>query len=219
MLTWMLMYSAWVDEAPHTLPAVSSRGRWIGSGLAVQVIGVGLPAAYLGVTTRRMTVTGHITAASVRLAWRSDAHTGVGLTVLVTGAVIFAAGSTLMARPFVRRRKTLLVAVPLAALLSVLVFGVLALVVAAIAAGWLEWLDIVGFPSGGGGRGRNRARNDSPPAHAAVVRSAELAAEAETGADDQQSQGDGRRPPLRDQVERGPGGSGASPHQKRSRCE
>ena len=145
-----------VDEEFSRLAPVSDRRRWVGGGLLVQVVGVGIPATYLGVKAHRMSVTGHLTAATVRLAWRADAHTTVGLALLIGGALIFAVGSTVMARPFVRRRSTLLVAVPIAAFLGVFVLGVLALILAALVAGWLDWLDFFDFPSGEGRRRRRR---------------------------------------------------------------
>jgi hypothetical protein len=95
-----------------------------------------------------MSVTGHITASTVRLAWRADAHTAIGLTLITAGAVIFSVGSMVMARPFVRRRATLLIAVPIAAVVGVLVLGVAALVIAALIAGWLDALDFLDFPDG-----------------------------------------------------------------------
>jgi hypothetical protein len=146
----------WAGDDPRLLAPVSSRGRWIGWGLVLQLLGVGLPAAYLAVDAHRMSVAGHITAASVRLAWRADAHTAAALTLLVVGVVIFAVGSTLMARPFVRRRSTLLVAVPIAAVLGVFLLGVFALLIAGLLAGWLDFLDIFDFGPGG----RRRAQNN-----------------------------------------------------------
>jgi hypothetical protein len=159
-MIWMALSQPRADDDPRLLSPVSSRGRWIGWGLVVQLIGVGLPSAYLGARAHRLSVTGHITASSVRLAWRSDAHTGAGLILLIVGVVTFAVGSTVMARPFVRRRATLLVAVPVAAILGMFVLGVLALLVAALLAGWLDFLDIFDSPSGGR-RKRRRQTHDS----------------------------------------------------------
>lgn len=142
------------------LHPLSSLRRWVVWGLVLQLIGVGVPAAYVGAAAHRLSVTGHITATSLRLAWRSDAHTGTGVTLLLAGGVIFAVGSVVMARPFVRRRATLFVAVPLAALLGVFVFGVLALLIAALIAGWLDFLDIADFsPDGRRRRRRQTSRS------------------------------------------------------------
>lgn len=93
-----------------------------------------------------MNAAGHLSSATVRFAWRSDAHTAAGLTLLLVGAAVFAIGSVLMARPYVTRRSTLLVAVPIAAVVGVLVLGVLALLLWGLVEG--------GFDLGGGGGGR-----------------------------------------------------------------
>jgi hypothetical protein len=54
------------------------------------------------------------------------------VALIVLGVVLFAAGAVVLARPFVRRTSTLLVAVPLAAVAGLAVLGVLALVCAAV---------------------------------------------------------------------------------------
>jgi len=110
-----------------------------------------------------MSITGHITASSVRLAWRADAHTGSGLALLIL--VAFAVGSTLMARPFVRRRTTLLIGVPVAAVLRVFALGIFALVVAAVLAGWLDFLDVFDSASGSRQTRRRQAQSDPPDVH------------------------------------------------------
>jgi uncharacterized membrane protein len=60
------------------------------------------------------------------------------VSLIVLGVVLFVVGAVVLARPFVRRTSTLLIAVPLAAVAGLAVFGVVALVcavVVAIAAG------------------------------------------------------------------------------------
>jgi hypothetical protein len=42
---------------------------------------------------RRHGIGGHLTAATIRLAWHSDVHTRTGLAVLAAGTVIYVAGS------------------------------------------------------------------------------------------------------------------------------
>jgi hypothetical protein len=59
-----------------------------------------------------------------------ETRTPAGVAVLVAGAVIYAAGSVLLARPHVSRPATLFMAVPVAAVAGMAVLGVLALVVA-----------------------------------------------------------------------------------------
>ena len=53
---------------------------------------------------------------------------------MAAGVFIYAAGSVLMARPYVMRPVTLFVAVPLAAVAGMLVLGVLAFIVALLVA-------------------------------------------------------------------------------------
>ncbi len=70
--------------------------------------------------------------ATIRLAWHSDVHTRAGLAVLAGGAVIYAAGSILTARPYVSRPATLFVAVPAAAMAGMVSLEALALIVALV---------------------------------------------------------------------------------------
>jgi len=94
----------------------------------LQAIGIGGVAAYVWVTVRHQNFGGHVTAATIRLAWHGEVHTRPGLAVLAAGAVIYAAGSVLMARPYVARPMTLFLAVPVAAVAGMLVLGVLAFI-------------------------------------------------------------------------------------------
>jgi hypothetical protein len=116
----------------RALSPVHSRARWTVSGLAVQAIGLGGVTAFLWVKLRRQSIGGHITAAVFRLAWHGEVHTRTGLAVLIVCAAVYAAGSILLARPYVSRPVTLVVAVPVAAVAGMAVLGVLALVVAAL---------------------------------------------------------------------------------------
>jgi hypothetical protein len=62
----------------------------------------------------RQDIGGHITAATFRLMWHGkSAHAAGGCPVI--GAVIYAVGSVLLARPYVSRPATLSIAVPVAA--------------------------------------------------------------------------------------------------------
>ena len=124
------------------LAPVANDRPWIVAGFLLQLAGVVAPVAYLLLTARKLSIAGHITGSTFRLAWRADAHTTVGLTLLIGGAIVFAVGSVLLARPYVTRRVTLFLAVPLAAATGMTVFGVLAFfVVAAAAIGW-DFLDV-----------------------------------------------------------------------------
>jgi len=102
------------------------------AGLTLQTLGVAGVAAYAWISLRHQGIGGHITAATIRLAWHSDIHTRAGLAVLGVGAVVYAVGSILMARPYVSRPATLFIAVPAAAAVGMLVLGGLALIVALV---------------------------------------------------------------------------------------
>jgi hypothetical protein len=86
------------DLAGSVLPRVGRPKRWVAIGLALQTVGIGVPGGYLISTAHREGIGGHITAATVRLAWRSDAHTTTGLVLLLVGLVVFGLGSMVMAR-------------------------------------------------------------------------------------------------------------------------
>jgi uncharacterized membrane protein len=114
------------------LSPVRSRARWTVSGLAVQAVGLGGVTAFLWVKLRHQDIGGHITAATFRLVWHGEVHTRTGLAVLVAGTIIYAAGSVLLARPYVSRPVTLFIAVPVAAIVGMIVLGALAWVVASL---------------------------------------------------------------------------------------
>jgi len=107
---------------------------WVISGLILQTVGAVGVAVYAWLKLRHQGIGGHITTATVKLAWHADLHTRAGLAVLAVGAVIYAVGSILMARPFLSRPVLLFVAVPIAAVVGMLALGVLALVVAIVLA-------------------------------------------------------------------------------------
>jgi uncharacterized membrane protein len=138
------------------LSPVRSRARWTVSGLAVQAAGLGGVTAFMWAKLRRQDIGGHVTAATFRLMWHGEVHTRTGVAVLVTGAVIYAAGSVLLARPYVSRPVTLFIAVPVAALAGMVVLGALALVVAVLLSAIGNQL-VPDVDLGGGG-GRRRAR-------------------------------------------------------------
>jgi hypothetical protein len=69
------------------------------AGLTLQTLSVAAAAAFAWTSLRHQGIGGHLTAATIRLAWHSNVHTRTGLAVLAAGTVIYAAGSILMARP------------------------------------------------------------------------------------------------------------------------
>lgn len=88
-------------------------------------------------------------------------HTRAGVAVLITGAVIYAAGSVLLAQPYVSRPTTPFIAVSVAAVAGMVVLAAPALVVAFLIS---ALGDLLAPDVGARGR-RKRARNgDSDPA-------------------------------------------------------
>jgi len=117
-------------------------------GLMVQALGVGSVAVVMWRNIRDQSLGGNITAEMLRFAWHSELHNRAGLIVLCVGAVIYAVGSVVMARPYVSRPATLFIAVPSAAVVGMLLLGVLALALAAV---FNAIANSVGDGSGGGG--------------------------------------------------------------------
>ncbi len=102
------------------------------AGLTLQTLSVAGVSAFAWINLRHQGIGGHITAATIRLAWHSDVHTRAGVAVLAGGAVVYAAGSILMARPYVSPPATLFIAVPAAAAAGMLALGALSLIVALV---------------------------------------------------------------------------------------
>ncbi len=125
-----------LGAAPHRreLPPVRARGRWIAWGLALQVIGIGIPSVAAIRRAHEDGVVGGLTHYTVRLVWHEMLRSGADVALIVLGVVLFVVGAVVLARPFVRRVSTLLIAVPLAAVAGLAVFGVLALLFAAVIA-------------------------------------------------------------------------------------
>jgi len=146
--------------SPRTL---RSPERWVISGLTLQAVGAVGVAAYAWLKLRHQGIGGHITAATIRLAWQADVHTRTGLAVIAGGAIIYAAGSILMARPYLSRPVMLFVAVPMAAVVGMLALGLLALVVAIVLDALVNQVDIPldlgGGPERGTGSSRRRKCN------------------------------------------------------------
>ena len=144
------------------LAPVRSRGRWIAWGLVLQVVGVGIPVVAAVQRAHESGLTGGITHYTIRLVWHEMLRSGADVALIVLGVVLFAVGAVVVARPFVRRVSTLLLAVPLAAVAGLAVFGVLVLVVAAViavaaAGGDGDWGDLLSGvipPDWPGGRNR-----------------------------------------------------------------
>ncbi|HTJ72099.1 MAG TPA: hypothetical protein VL551_31450 [Actinospica sp.] len=140
-----------------TLRPVEHRARWISGGLVLQLAGIGGPLAYVVTKAKHESISGLLSVATVRLAWHESLHAKAGVAVLAAGALVFALGSVLLARPFAKSRVTLLLAVPLAAVCGALVLGVAAIIIGLIAL--LIWGggDI---PSVGGSSSSSKKRKD-----------------------------------------------------------
>jgi hypothetical protein len=123
----------------HELSPVHAPGRWIAWGIALQAIGVGIPVAAAIHRAHETGVGGALTHYTIRLVWNEMLRSRADVALIVLGVLLFVAGAVVLARPFVRRVSTLVVAVPLAAVAGLAVFGVVALlfglVVAAAASG------------------------------------------------------------------------------------
>lgn len=149
------------SASKRELEPVALRGTWVAWGLALQTIGVGIPVTIALRRANRDGVLASATHYTVRLVWHEmlRSHADVGLMML--GVIVFVAGAVVMARPFVRRRAALFVAVPATAAAGLVLLGVLVLICAAVIAvingsGDTEQLfSNISWP--GGGR-RNRRR-------------------------------------------------------------
>jgi hypothetical protein len=152
-----------LPAAPHRreLRPVHARGRWVAWGLALQVIGVGIPVLTAVRRAHEAGVGGAVTHYTIRLVWHEMLRSGADVALIVLGVALFVAGAVVLARPFVRRVSTLVVAVPLAAVLGLAVFGVVALIVALVialtaSAGDADWSGIADFLPDGWPRRRRK---------------------------------------------------------------
>ncbi|NUP52544.1 MAG: hypothetical protein HOW97_35255 [Catenulispora sp.] len=123
-----------LTHIPGRIRPTAHRGWWIFVGLLLQLVGIGVPAAYVWSKAKHQDVGGLITVATIKLTWHESLHVKTGVEVLAGGAALFAVGSVVLARPFVKHWLTLLVAVPIAALCGALVLGAAALVIALLVA-------------------------------------------------------------------------------------
>ena len=116
------------------LKPVENRVAWISWGLALQAIGVGIPVTVALSRANRDGVLVSVTHYTVRLVWHEMLRSHADVALVALGVLTFAAGAIVLARPLARRRSTLLIAVPLMAVVGLAVLGVVALVCAAVVA-------------------------------------------------------------------------------------
>ena len=72
------------DIRPNRPPFPSE--SWVIAGLTLQTLSVAGVAAFAWTRLRHQGIGGHLTAATIRLAWHSGVHTRAGLAVLAAGA-------------------------------------------------------------------------------------------------------------------------------------
>lgn len=116
------------------LAPVRRRGVWIAWGLALQVIGVAIPVVAAVERANHDSVIAAVTHYTVRLVLHEMLRRRADVALVLLGVLVFVAGSIVLARPFVTRRLTLLVAVPAAAVTGVVLLGLIAVVIAALVA-------------------------------------------------------------------------------------
>jgi hypothetical protein len=147
-------------RAGRELKPVERRASWFAWGLALQVIGVGIPVTVALRRANKDGLVGSVTHYTVRLVWHEMLRSGADVALIIVGVVVFVAGAVVLARPFVTHRSTLFVAVPVAATAGIAVLGVIALLCAAVIAvvespdGMGDALNNVSWP--GGGRRKRR---------------------------------------------------------------
>ncbi|MCX4091373.1 hypothetical protein [Nocardia sp. alder85J] len=147
-------------HSPGRLAPVADRRAWQPAGLVVQLLAVVIAA--IPVVTelwhlKNRDGIAHLTTAVLPLAWHETSHTTSALVLLGAGAVLFVAGSVVLARPHVRNRWLLVVAVPVAAVAGPLILGSLVAIVAILLYLFIDSLDP--FPD----KDRKRRRRRQPP--------------------------------------------------------
>ena len=114
-------------------------GPWVWPGLALEFLGIAGPVVYVLIQAKRQSLGGSLSLATVKLSWHQSVHSRGGLAVLIGGALLVALGAALMARPSVSNLLILVLAVPVAAVVGLLLLGggVLALVLVLVVI-WYE---------------------------------------------------------------------------------
>jgi hypothetical protein len=150
--------------APETARAVGSlrpvahRNYWIAAGLLIQLAGAAAPVAVLYRRAKVENLLQHVTGLTVKLVWHQAIHDQHGRALIIAGTVLFVLGSTVLARPFVKHVLTLVLAVPLAALVFVAALGVVALIVVIL--GLIVWAfgDALGNANWSSGSGSGKKK-------------------------------------------------------------
>jgi hypothetical protein len=130
----------------------------------LQVVGVGIPLTAALSRSNKDGVGGTLTHYTIRVVWHEVLRSRADIALIVLGVALFAAGGTLLARPFVSRPVMLFVAAPVAAIVGFALLGVIALVCAAVIAvadssgdvGWGDTIGNISWPGDGGRRNRRK---------------------------------------------------------------
>jgi hypothetical protein len=117
------------ERAAGSLRPVAHRNYWIAAGLLIQLAGAAAPIAVLYRRAKSEDLLQHVTGLTVKLVWHQAIHDPHGRPLIIAGTVAFVLGSMVLARPFVKHVLTLVLAVPLAALVFVAALGAVALIV------------------------------------------------------------------------------------------
>jgi hypothetical protein len=152
-------------RAAGSLRPVAHRNYWIAAGLLIQFAGAAAPIAVLFKRAKSEDLLQHVTGLTVKLVWHQAIHDPHGRSLIIAGTVVFVLGSMVLARPFVKHVLTLVLAVPLAALVFVAALGVVALIVVIL--GLILWAFGDSLGNGGWGSGSGSGKKKKPGGEAA----------------------------------------------------
>jgi hypothetical protein len=145
------------QRAAGSLRPVAHRNYWIAAGLLIQLTGAALPIAVLFKRAKSEDLLQHVTGLTVKLVWHQAIHDPHGRPLIIAGTVVFVLGSMVLARPFVKHVLTLVLAVPVAALVFVAALGAVALIVVVL--GLIVWAFAdsgAGWSGSGSGSGKKK---------------------------------------------------------------
>jgi hypothetical protein len=146
------------ERAVGSLRPVAHRNYWIAAGLLIQLAGAAAPIAVLLKRAKNEDLLQHVTGLTVKLVWHQAIHDPHGRSLIIAGTVAFVLGSMVLARPFVHHVLTLVLAVPLAALVFIAALGAVALIVVIL--GLILWAfgDSLGNANWGSGSGSGKKK-------------------------------------------------------------
>lgn len=151
-------------RAVGSLRPVAHRNYWIAAGLLIQLAGAAMPIAVLYRRAKSEDLLQHVTGLTVKLVWHQAIHDPHGRPLIIAGTVAFVLGSMVLARPFVKHVLTLVLAVPLAALVFVAALGAVALIVVILFLILWAFGDSLGNGSWSFGSGSDKKKPDGAAA-------------------------------------------------------